>query len=151
MSSRTSALAAAGLLTLGVLASACSPQALEFTIGECVNLPEGTEITDFEMVDCAEAHDAEVFALPQHPDGPDAPFPGQAALDEFAAERCEDAFEPYVGTAYADSEIYYTSLAPGEQAWTDAEDREVVCLLVGAPTGGTGFEQLTGSKEGSGE
>ena len=151
MSSPRSALSAAGLLLLVLMASACSPQALEFSIGECVNLPDGQEISDYESVDCEEAHDAEVFALPQHPDGEDVPFPGQAALNEFAAERCESEFESYVGTPYAQSDIYYTSLTPGEEAWDAAADREVVCLLVGAPTDGGGFEQLTGSKEGSGE
>lgn len=139
------------LLLLTAAASGCTAQALEFTIGDCVNLPDGTEITDYEEVECAEAHDAEVYALPQHPDGPDAAYPGQAALSEFAAERCEGEFEPYVGTAYAQSEIFFTSLTPGEEAWTDADDREVVCLLVGQPTDDGDFEQLTGSKQGSGE
>lgn len=150
MSVPRSALTAVGLL-LVLMASACSPQALEFSVGECVNLPDGQEITDYESVDCEEAHDAEVFALPQHPDGQDVPFPGQSALNEFAAERCEAEFESFVGTAYAQSDIWYTSLTPGEQAWDDADDREIVCLLVGEPTDDGGFEQLTGSKQGSGE
>lgn len=138
------------LAALSLFAGACSPQALEFTIGECVNIPDGDEISDYETVDCDEPHDAEVYALPQHPDGEDAPYPGQVALEEFASERCEAEFEPYVGTDYATSAIYFTALTPTQDAWDAANDREIVCLLVGEPSG-AGFEQLTGSKRGSGE
>ncbi|WP_370328176.1 septum formation family protein [Euzebya sp.] len=139
------------LLALAVLVGACSPSALAFTIGDCVNLPDGSQIDDYESVDCEEAHDAEVFALPQHPGGEEEAYPGESALNELARERCEAEFEPYVGTAYADSAIYYTALTPGEESWTEADDREIVCLLVGEPQDDGTFAQLTGSKEGSGE
>lgn len=154
---------AALLLALGLLAGACNPATLEFTIGDCINIPAGEEVSDYESVDCEEAHDAEVYALPQHPDGEDAPFPGAAALEAFASERCEADFEPYVGTDYNSSVIYYTVLTPSEAAWDEAGDRELVCLLVGAPIdepeagdaesagGQSAFEQLTGSKRDSGE
>ncbi|CAN5362809.1 hypothetical protein BH23ACT9_BH23ACT9_16440 [soil metagenome] len=138
------------VLVLGLTAVACSPSVVAFTIGECVNLPETSQIADYETVDCDEVHDAETFALPQHPGGPDDAFPGAPEIEAFADERCDGAFEPYVGTPYASSELFYTALIPSEQSWDDAEDREVVCLLVGAPAGG-GFEQLQGSKQGSGE
>ena len=141
---------AALLLALALLAGACSPQALAFTIGDCVNIPDGDEVSDYESVECDTAHDAEVFALPQHPDGEDAPFPGATALEQFAGERCEAEFEGYVGTDYASSAIFFTALTPSEDAWASADDREIVCLLVGEPVG-DGFEQLTGSKQGSGE
>lgn len=141
---------AALVLALGLLVVACSPSALAFTIGDCINIPDGDEISDYESVDCEEAHDAEVFALPQHPDGEDAPYPGADALEAFAEERCVAAFEPYVGIDYNSSDIWFTVLSPSETAWTDAADREIVCLLVGEPAG-DGFTQLTGSKAGSGE
>lgn len=137
-------------LVLGT--AGCSRQALEFTIGECVNLPASNEITEYETVDCAETHTAEVFALPQHPAPEGAPFPGAEALDTFATERCREAFEGYVGIDYNDSEIYFTTLSLVEEAWVEAGDREIVCLLVGVPIeGGNGFAQLTGSKRDSNE
>ncbi len=138
---------------LGLVATACSPSALAFTIGDCINLPDGDQITDYEDVECSEAHDAEVYALPQHPDGPDAPYPGREALNEFAAERCTSAFEEYVGIAYEQSAIYFSPLTPSQESWDSAEDREVVCLLRGEPIDDTAssFTQLTGSKAGSGE
>lgn len=143
------------VLALALLAGACSASALEFTIGECVNLPDGTQISEYETVDCDTPHDAEVYALPQHPDGEDAAFPGQVALEEFADDRCKQDFEEYVGVAYEESVIYSTALTPSQESWDDATDREIVCLLVGEPIpaedGTTSFAQLTGSKEGSGE
>jgi hypothetical protein len=148
VSTRTTSVAL--LLSLGLLITACSPSALAFTIGDCVNIPDGTEINDYESVDCDEAHDAEVYALPQHPDGEDAPFPGTEALLTFARDRCLEAFEGYVGIDYASSAIYYTTLTPGETSWESADDREIVCLLVGEEQG-SGFAQLTGSKRDSGE
>ncbi len=155
MSVRRPSWTAVTLLACALLAGACSESALEFTIGECVNLPDGTQISEYETVDCEQPHDAEVFALPQHPDGTEADFPGQVALEEFADERCKDDFEGYVGIAYDDSTIYSTALTPSQESWEDAEDREIVCLLVGEPIsaddGTTSFAQLTGSKEGSNE
>lgn len=141
----------AGMLVAVIaFATACSSAALAFTIGDCVNLPDGEEISEYESVDCDDVHDAEVFALPQHPDGEDAPFPGDEALNEFVMERCEAEFEPYVGIAYdATTDLYFTALTPSADSWTSASDREVVCLLVGEPVG-DGFAQLTGSKQGSG-
>ena len=142
----------AAFLVLAAFGSACSQNALEFTIGECVNLPDGTQISDYETVDCGEAHDAEVYALPQHPDGAEAAFPGQSVLEEFADERCKQDFEAYVGIEYNQSTIYSTALTPSQESWDGAEDREIVCLLVGEPLeDSSGFAQLTGSKEGSGE
>lgn len=141
----------AALLVLGAVAAGCTQSALEFTIGECVNLPDGTQISEYETVDCEEAHDAEVYSLPQHPDGPEAEYPGQAALEQFADDRCKEDFESYVGIAYDESVIYSTALTPSQESWEQAEDREIVCLLVGEPLEGGTFAQLTGSKEGAQE
>jgi hypothetical protein len=141
-------------LVVVIAAAGCSAETLAFTIGECVNLPATAEITEFETVDCAEAHDAEVYALPQHPAGPEEGYPGQEVLTEFSIERCEAAFEPYVGTPYATSELTFTTVIPTEASWGEAGDREITCLLVGDPVEGTDpqqFQQLTGSKAGSEE
>lgn len=137
---------APALLVLALLASSCSQSVFEVAIGQCLNLPDGDTVSDVETVECTEAHDAEVFALPQHPAGPDEPFPGTAAIGEFADERCLEAFEPYVGTEYATSAIFYTSLTPTADSWDSVDDREVVCLLVSGDE-----SQLTGSKRDSGE
>ncbi|MGI9018368.1 MAG: septum formation family protein [Euzebya sp.] len=139
------------LVPLTWLLMACSPQALAFTIGECVNVPDGNEINEYETVDCAQAHDSEVFALPQRPEGADDAYPGQEALQTFAAERCQSEFESYVGTPYEQSAFYYTVLVPSQDSWDQAEDREIVCLLVGDLQDDGTFSQLEGPKAGSGE
>ena len=135
-----------------VLAAACSPSVVSFTIGECVNLPDGEVIDDYETVDCAEPHDGEVFALPQMPDAEGAPF-DSSAVTAFANDRCQgQAFTDYVGQAWDTSAIYSSAVSPSQDSWDNANDREVVCLLVGAPLeDGSGFSQLTGSKQNSNE
>lgn len=154
-SNRQPGLSAALVVLAALIAAACSQSALEFTIGECVNLPDGNQISEYEQVDCVEAHDAEVYSLPQNPDGLEAPFPGQATLETFADERCKEDFQGYVGLDYNESVIYSTALTPSQESWDDADDREIVCLLVGEPIpqedGTTSFAQLTGSKEGANE
>lgn len=141
------------VIGLALLAGACGPSALDFEIGECVNLPDGETIEEFETVDCGEVHDGEVFALPTQPGGDDAAYPGEETLDDLAQEECEgERFESYVGTAYPDSALWATSLRPSQESWERADDREVVCLLVGEPLeDGNGFTQLTGSKKDSNE
>lgn len=115
----------------------------EFTVGECVNLTadvteESTEVGELPVVDCAEPHDAEVFHVV---DTSLTEF-DETAITTEADLACYDAFEGYVGMAYEESSIYYTLLYPTQQSW-DADDRAIVCLLVGS-------EQVTGSLQGSG-
>lgn len=160
MRSHPPTLRAAGLLVaLGLVATGCGSAVLDFTIGECVNLPDGELISEFESVGCDTAHDAEVFALPQFPGEEGTPFPGQAEIQAFADERCLAEFEEYVGSSYDTSELFATQLIPTAESWADAGDREVVCLLVGQPVeDGEGqvaepgtYQQLTGGKRDSGE
>lgn len=143
-------------LALALVATGCGAfggGTVEFSIGECVILPDVVEVVEYEAVDCAQVHDAEVFALPQHPAPVDAPYPGEVALDQMAEERCREAFEGYVGRPYDESVLYSTFLRPSQASWDLADDREIVCLLVGEPLDGAdgstnGYEQLSGSKRG---
>lgn len=143
---RSGTVVAALALSLGLLASACGQSVFELAIGDCINLPDGVSVTDVENVECTEPHDAEVYALPQLSQGPDEPFPGDSVISEFVEERCTAAFEGYVGRDFATSAIFSTALTPSQEGWENADDREVVCLLVGE-----GGAQLTGSKRNSGE
>ena len=141
---------AAGLLLVALLAAGCTRTAVTFTIGECVNLPEGTEVTSYDAVPCEIPHDAEVFALPQVPGDATTPFPGATSLDGFAEERCLEEFAEYVGTPYEDSDLFLSWIAPTSAAWGEAELREVTCLLIGLDEDQQPL-QLSGSKRGSGE
>lgn len=137
---------AVAAITTGMLAAACTSSVFDVVVGACVNVPDGETITEVETVDCAEPHDAEVFALPQFPAQEGAAFPGPAELEEFANERCIADFESYVGTPYAEAEpLQIQPLVPSQESWERADDRAIVCLL----TDETGA-QLTGSQAASG-
>lgn len=128
-----------------LVTAACSGNVLELEVGNCITVPNEGEVTNVEIVDCAEPHENEVFALVDHPAGDDEEFPGAEALSAFATEECQgDRFEEYVGQPYAESPLFASSLNPGETTWGEG-DREVVCLL--RTQDGS---DLTGSQRGSG-
>jgi hypothetical protein len=111
-------------------------------VGDCFDEPEDAEqVSQVPVVDCAEPHGNEVFAVFDLPDGD---YPGTEAVQTAASDGClGDRFESYVGTAYPESEIFASALWPTEGSW-GAGDREVVCFL---------FEpgvQLIGSQRGAG-
>lgn len=108
-------------------------------IGDCINVSDATEITTIPVVDCAEPHDQEVFALS---DMEGDTFPGDAAVSEALDTFCSgDVFTEFIGLPYADS-IYYTSgLQPTSSSW-ESGDRELLCT-VGNPDG-----QTTGTLKG---
>ena len=139
-------IAAASTLLLGLLLTACQQSVFDLEIGQCINVPTSGEVSTAEVVECSEPHDAEVFALPQHPAGADEPFPGTTEIGEFADTECLAAFEPYVGTDYQSSALFFSALQPTQETWDQADDREVACLLVGE-----NGAQLTGSKQDSNE
>jgi len=124
------------------LAACGTASVFDFTVGDCFDDPsESGEVSSVTTVDCAEPHDNEVYALFDY-DGSDE-YPGEETLSTAADDGCEGRFEAYVGTAYLDSEVYYTHLIPTEESWGTG-DREVVCVLY------IPGEKIEGSLEGSG-
>ena len=98
------------------------------------------EVEDVHAIPCDEAHTLEayhVFDL----DGDE--FPGLVQVQELSEKGCIDAFQPFVGLSYDQSKLEFFYLYPQMLAWTELDDRSVVCL-VGEP-GGT---STTGSLEG---
>lgn len=121
---------AAGVLLAGAVAavSACGgTSVLSLEVGQCVtDQASGDEVSSVPVVDCAEPHYGEIYALPQVPDGP---FPGDEALQQTAQELCAGQdFQTYVGVPYEQSEIFFSTIVPSEDTWEDG-DREVVCIL----------------------
>ena len=109
-----------------VLLAACSKTvAAQADPGDCIEELESGSVEELEKVDCDESHVAEVFAVLDLDDGD---FPGTDEVTSLAAEACLDEFEDYVGVAYNDSEYEIFPIAPSEESWNDAEDREVICL-----------------------
>ncbi len=93
-------------------------------VGDCfTDVPTGT-VESIEAVPCAGEHGVEIYHL------------FDVSLDSFdeeevstsAGDGCLAAFEGYVGTSYANSIYYSSSLNPSDQSWKQG-DREVVCML----------------------
>lgn len=109
-----------------VVSVACgSGNVFELKVGQCFDDPEefGT-VTDVEIVDCDKAHDNEVYALFDVPDGD---FPGVSVVEQAALDGCYDAFEGYVGLDYESSVLDFSWLVPTPQSWEEG-DQEVVCI-----------------------
>lgn len=120
---------------------------LDVGVGDCLLAPETVEIEigTLRVVDCAEPHEQEVYAVEPFvgADG-ETPeeYPGEAVLTSFAEGRCLEAFEGYVGVDYRDSSLFFTYLLPSPRGWQGAgqeADRSVVCVVT------TTGEQLTAS------
>lgn len=115
-----------------------------FPVGQCfvdVQVPAPA----MEPVDCAVAHDGEVYALVEHPAPLDQSYPGDAALVELARSQCVAGFQPFVGTPYESSSLDYRYVYPDEAAWFFNDERTIVCAVIAVD--GT---QRTGTAAGSG-
>jgi hypothetical protein len=103
-----------------------------FTVqpGTCFGSVTADAVRDLPIVDCAQEHANEVFAVvPYEGAGDGDAYPGAAALAEFATERCQAALEGYVGQPYSRSSLEIAPLYPQEDGWNDADDRSIVCAL----------------------
>jgi hypothetical protein len=78
------------------------------------------------VVPCDEPHTAETFFVADIW-AQDADNPGEGAMAEQARSRCEDEFEAYVGTPYADSDLYFGYWNPDSATWR-VGDRQVGCI-----------------------
>ncbi len=96
-------------------------------VGDCFDDPDGSvdEVYEVPIVGCEEPHDNEVYAIHELANGD---FPGDAEVAESAQMGCIERFAGYVGTPYAESELFATWLFPTEMSW-GAGDREVICVL----------------------
>ncbi|MGO2111175.1 MAG: septum formation family protein [Pseudoclavibacter sp.] len=108
-------------------------------VGDCLNEPDGTEISEVELVPCSEPHDYEVFAEQELPEGE---F-DSAAIDQAIEDYCPVEFETFVGVSYDESELYYTAFTPTATSW-DSGDRLIQCIIY------DDAGQTTGSLAGAG-
>ncbi|MGC3992878.1 MAG: septum formation family protein [Propionicimonas sp.] len=104
-------------------------------VGDCLaKLP--TESTDaLNLLPCGEAHYWEAFASVTLTG--DA-YPGDSVVRTEAEKACDAAFTGFVGVTAAKSKLDLTMLTPTKETWTQASDREVVCLVGSAAGGVTG-------------
>ena len=107
--------------------------ARDLDVGMCVNEtlapgPDSQAQPTAWVVDCSTPHDAEVFALFNHPAPLDAPYLGRAELDRDVASTCASLFEGFIGLEYARSALAISYLRPDATTWA-VGDREVVCSV----------------------
>lgn len=98
-------------------------------VGDCLVIADmvaggGGGITELPTVDCAEDHDAQVFAVIAMPDGD---YPGDDAVETAMTDGCTTAFEEFVGIPLEESALEADGLAPSEDTWA-VGDREILCL-----------------------
>jgi hypothetical protein len=115
--------------------------------GQCFNeatteTDDGQERTTW-AVGCTETHDAEVYHVVVHAAPPDAIYPGEQEMEEFAVAACYDTFQPWVGVVYALSELEIGIMRPVASTWVDG-DRRVQCSMHDAS-----LEPLTGTTQGA--
>lgn len=101
-------------------------------VGDCLGKLPSESTDELSLLPCTEPHYWEAFATATLT-GED--FPGTAAVRNQAEDECNRAFAGFVGVAANKSKLELTMLTPTKETWTQANDREVVCL-VGSPGGG---------------
>lgn len=101
--------------------------------GDCfdqrVVIDDEEEVPADFLVDCAGAHQNEVFVAVEYPAEPGAPYPDEAAWDRYLAEQCYSQVEVYVGTPYELSELEVSHRRPTPESWAAEPDRQVTCWL----------------------
>ena len=110
---------------VGAAVVGCTGNVFSLEVGECLDQPDGLEVTNVTKRECDEPHDNEVFALIQV-EGDD--YPGEAAVESAAIEGCLGAFQPYVGRDFQTSRLDIGWLEPTSDSWSNG-DQEVVCML----------------------
>ena len=95
-------------------------------VGQCVaEVPDSSRVTTLPVVECAERHRGEVFAVIPMPDGG---YPVATVLEEFQ-QKCRPALDDYAPPAAPDRPVEVFVLAPSEQSWDDGH-RTVTCIAI---------------------
>ncbi|HLF40659.1 MAG TPA: septum formation family protein [Acidimicrobiia bacterium] len=114
----------------GAITEAGGLGAFAVRIGDCLQLPDGTQVVSVEGVPCAEPHDGQVYA--EFAVSPAPSFPGDAAMQSQSEQGCIDRWPAAFGVTYendAAHELYYMS--PSAESWA-TDDREVTCVVTTA-------------------
>jgi hypothetical protein len=93
--------------------------------GMCVR--EDPNEMDYIVVDCRAEHEEEVMSRGTLTGSKE--WPGDAALEDAADEKCESAFAAYVGLGIDESRLDYNYLTPDRDGWTDGKPT-LICLVL---------------------
>lgn len=116
--------------------------------GDCFDtqVSESSLIRAVWKVPCSEPHDYEVYAAFDYEGDIEyrqPAYPGQAAVQDQAEQRCYERFEPFVGTRWTISALDIRTWWPSETSWTE-RDRRIICAVTS-----TDRSPLVGSQEGA--
>lgn len=98
----------------------------DLRVGDCLDESGDEEVQSVPTVPCADEHDYEVYSSTDV-EGDD--YPGQDAVNAQADEYCVMAFDAFVGTAYDESALDYSTFTPTQESWDYNDDREILCLV----------------------
>jgi hypothetical protein len=102
----------------------------EVEVGDCLaEIPQTGRVETVETVDCQKPHAGEVYAQLAVPD---RDFPGEDAIVERYASKCEPELARYSSTAAEDMSISLVYLHPSRETW-ERGDRAVHCIAVTLP------------------
>lgn len=96
-------------------------------VGDCLDDQSGDVVQEVPTVPCSEPHAYEVYAEIVVTDADE--YPGTEAIETEADAGCYDAFGPFVGFAYEDSELDFNYYYPTAESWAEG-DRIVSCLIL---------------------
>ncbi len=113
-------------------------------IGDCIadpyaNVADDAAVSVVEVVDCAEPHFGEVYAV-----GPmEADTYVEDDIYAQADDLCFFAYENFMGISYADSMYYYEPYYPSAEGW-NVGDRETTCVVTSFASDTVGTLQDSG-------
>lgn len=106
----------------------------DLRVGDCVRVPSGdfTDVIAVPTMACGRAHNAELYSIGRLDRPRERDYPGEDAVRAEAIELCHgDAFEEYVGTPVAESDLEIVVMWPSEVDWRPT--RGVVYCFVRLP------------------
>ncbi len=130
-------------LALAFASMACQASVFELKVGDCFSGASSGTLSNVDVIDCAKAHDFEVYAIFDYPNAPSA-YPGDAAISSAGQDGCVAPFATFVGIDFNSSTAYsFSFLKPTSDSWGSG-DRTYDCLITSADG-----SQLTGSAKGT--
>ncbi|MCU1633195.1 MAG: hypothetical protein JWM61_1847 [Micrococcaceae bacterium] len=110
----------------GAVTAEARSDTTSIAVGDCIDDPGMTDVSDLPVLPCSEPHSFEAFASSQMPDGD---YPGVAAANTAANDFCAREFSTFVGLEYDASVLEILVFYPVEETWTSAGNREILCFV----------------------
>ncbi len=123
-------------VVLALASAACqagTTSATDLKVGDCFDHvstvdADGNNIVADSVVDCASAHDAEVYLVIDVPAASGGAYPGDEAIGTLQQSRCDAAFTGYVGKAPDLSSYTIDYERPDIDSWSSG-DHTIDCLI----------------------